>query len=53
MNPNNIAMQERCIYCKREQYIPAVWEISHGERPCVWCGKTSKKMSESEYLKLL
>jgi hypothetical protein len=33
-------MQVRCIYCKREQYAPAVYAISHGEHPCVWCGKT-------------
>lgn len=34
-----VAMQPRCIYCKREQYAPAVYSISHGEHPCVWCGK--------------
>lgn len=37
---SEVAMQPRCIYCKREQYGPAVWDISHGEHPCVWCGKT-------------
>lgn len=30
--------QMRCIYCKREQYMLAVAEISHGVHPCVWCG---------------
>lgn len=37
---NTVAMQTRCIYCKREQYGPAVFDISHGDHPCVWCGKT-------------
>jgi len=32
-------MQERCIYCKREQYAPAVHAISHGEHGCAWCGE--------------
>jgi len=45
----SIAMQERCIYCGREQYAPAVWSISHGEHPCVWCGVTPPKMTEKEY----
>ncbi len=40
MSEAKIAMQPRCIYCKREQYGPAVWDISHAEHPCVWCGKT-------------
>jgi ribosomal protein S27E len=44
-----IAMQVRCIYCKREQYAPAVYEISHGKHPCVWCGKTPPVMTESEW----
>ncbi len=33
-------MQPRCIFCKREQYMPAVYSISHGEHPCCWCGCT-------------
>jgi len=44
-----IAMQARCIYCKREQYALAVWEISHSRHPCVWCGKTPPQMTEKEY----
>jgi len=43
------AMQNRCIYCKREQYAMAVYAISQGEHPCVWCGKTPPKMSYGEY----
>lgn len=43
------AMQPRCIYCGREQYGPAVWPISHGEHPCVWCGETPPQLTESEY----
>ncbi len=42
-------MQSRCVYCKREQYAPAVYSISLGEHPCVWCGEFSKPMTEQEY----
>lgn len=42
-------MQEKCIHCGREQYAPAVYPISMGEHPCVWCGKMSEKMTVSEY----
>lgn len=44
-----IAMQERCVHCKCEHYAPAVYAISKGEHPCVWCGKMSKEMSVEEY----
>lgn len=43
------AMQNRCIYCFREQYAIAVWEISHGRHPCVWCGKTPPVLTEQEF----
>ena len=46
---DNIAMQDRCIYCKQEQYSPAVFEISLGKHPCVWCGKTPPVLIEKEY----
>jgi hypothetical protein len=46
-----IAMQVRCVHCKREQWMPAVYEISHGKSPCRWCGKMSKEMTEEEYRK--
>lgn len=43
-------MQDRCIYCKMEQYIPAVYSISHGESCCVWCGKVPPVFTdEKEY----
>lgn len=48
---NKIVMQHHCIYCKREQYAPAVSPISHGEHPCVWCGKTSPIITEYEEYK--
>lgn len=35
-----VVMQNRCIYCKKEQYGPAVYDISHGKHSCVWCGQT-------------
>ena len=31
-------MQTRCISCKREQYGPSVYPLSHGLYPCAWCG---------------
>jgi len=45
----DLAMQTRCVHCLREQYALAVHSISHGEHPCVWCGKHSQKMTEAEY----
>ncbi|MFH1004727.1 MAG: hypothetical protein V1781_04430, partial [Bacteroidota bacterium] len=53
MKEKNVAMQERCVFCGREQYAPAVYPISMGEQPCTWCGKISKKMTKFEYLKKL
>ena len=50
---SKVAMQTRCIFCKKEQYIPRVWSISHGEVGCAWCGKKSDKMTEEEYQKAL
>jgi len=50
---DDIAMQSRCVHCRREQYAPAVFSISHGEHPCVWCGKKSKKMTHKEWLKAI
>jgi hypothetical protein len=53
MDLKDLAMQSRCVYCGKEQYAPAVWRISLGEDPCVWCGKISKKMSVSDYKKAI
>ncbi len=49
----DLAMQIRCVHCKREQYIPMVWDVSHGRHPCSWCGKMSKKMTNPEYKEAL
>lgn len=48
------AMQVRCIYCKREQYAPAVYPISHGKAGCSWCGKVPPVFTtDEEYYKAL
>lgn len=47
------AIQFRCVFCKKEQYLPAVHAISKGEHPCVWCGKIPGRMTEVEYKKRL
>lgn len=39
MTDKNVIMQVKCIYCKREQYSPAIYPISIGEAGCSWCGK--------------
>lgn len=49
----DIAMQIRCVHCGCEQYGPAVYPISYGEHPCVWCGYLSKSMTQEEYRKTL
>ena len=46
-----IAMQTRCVHCVREQYALAVWDISHGQHPCCFCGEMSEEMSVEEYNK--
>ena len=49
-----VVMQVRCIYCKKEQYGVAVYDISFGNHPCVWCGKTPPVFnSDEEYHKIL
>ena len=49
MSDKDTAMQIRCIYCHKEQYAPAVYDISQGNHPCVWCGATPPKMTVAEY----
>lgn len=49
----DVAMQTRCVHCKREQYAMAVYSISYGESCCAWCGKESKKMTNDEWLTAL
>ena len=49
MNDLEIEMQILCVHCGREQYVPAVWDISHGKEPCCWCGEMSKPMNTKEY----
>jgi hypothetical protein len=49
MKEEDIAMQVYCVHCGEEQYAPNVWGVSHGEKPCCWCGKMSKRMTEKEY----
>jgi hypothetical protein len=45
-----VIMQERCIYCKREQYAPVVYPVSHGEMGCAWCGQVPPVFTdEKEY----
>ena len=48
-----IAMQIRCVHCKKEQWAMAVYKISHGEIPCVWCGKMSEPMTREAYWEAL
>lgn len=48
-----VEMQSRCVFCLREQYGPAVYAISHGEHPCVWCGVTPAPMTTAEYQRAL
>lgn len=42
-------MQDRCVHCLREQYMPAVLGISTGDDSCRWCGEKSYQMSVAEY----
>lgn len=46
-------MQDICIHCGKEQYAPAVWDISMGISHCVWCGKMSYQMDVKEYSRLI
>lgn len=44
-----LAMQYRCLSCRREQYAPAVYGIStRGER-CPWCGAKGENLTLEEY----
>lgn len=53
MTKDNIAMQERCIHCLKEQYSPGVYSVSCGLIPCAWCGKLSNMMTEAEYQEII
>ena len=44
-----LAIQIRCVWCHREQYAPAVYNVSLGKAGCSWCGKKSKKMTFKKY----
>lgn len=46
---HEVAMQIRCVNCGLEQYAPAVYLVSMGEYPCVFCGIKSNKMTKKEY----
>jgi hypothetical protein len=48
-----VAMQVHCVACLREQWAPAVFEVSFGMRPCAWCGHTSTMLGEEEYRAVL
>lgn len=49
MADSDMAMQMRCIGCKREQYAPAVLSISNGESGCAWCGFVPPILTVGEY----
>ena len=51
MSNKDTAMQERCIYCGKEQYAMAVYSISYGKSECVWCGKIPPILTVEEYNK--
>lgn len=38
----NHRMQKRCTECGKKQYAVIVWPVSHGWKPCAWCGKINK-----------
>jgi hypothetical protein len=49
MKGQELAMQEICVHCGREQYKPAVYGISTEQKPFAWCGETSPAMTLFEY----
>ena len=49
----NLAIQVRCVHCKREQYALNVMVVSRGIGGCSFCGKKSKRMTVKEYRKAL
>lgn len=53
MKNKDIVMQARCVHCNKEQYMMAVYAISMGKEPCMWCDKLSEPMTEEEYYKKL
>jgi hypothetical protein len=49
-----VIMQTKCIYCKKEQYSPVVYPVSHGEMGCAMCGKVPPVFTDiDEYRKEL
>jgi hypothetical protein len=51
---DDVVMQTRCIGCKKEQYAPGVFAISHGEARCGVCGLRPPVFTEeAAYLEAL
>lgn len=46
--PDDIAMQTRCVNCLTEHWAPAVMLVSYGDMICR-CGHTSQPMTYAEY----
>lgn len=46
---HDLAVQTRCVSCKREQYALAAYQISIGKGGCSWCGYRPGQMTEKEY----
>lgn len=46
--PCSHLMQENCTECGKEQHAMAVWDISHGWHPCIWCGKYNKVVEKTK-----
>lgn len=44
-----LAMQNRCVWCRREQYAPHILQVSRGEAWCCWCGQMSVPMNVTQY----
>lgn len=47
--PDDIAMQTRCVFCLSEQYAMAIVHVSFGTLACSWCGVKSIPMTEQEW----
>jgi hypothetical protein len=45
----DVVMQTRCVACLHDQWAPAVFDVSFGERGCAWCGHVSRPLTEAEY----
>lgn len=49
MSDQHITAQPRCPHCDHEQHLATIVLFSYGDVPCQGCGKTTTRMTRTQY----